>query len=189
MYRFNYPGPGLGRKNKEEAPFTWPQHQQGGNSRSAIWVRGQVKVGAWSYWFPASQTGSWDMECHFPGKERIWAGVWGGAIPTTYSWTHHTAYVCTKQRLRLPSLLGLGVECDSAVSGWPPGESIVLFGDFDANDNDRVTWRCVTGRNGLPDLNASSDFFLDFCAKTWIVHYNTMFEHKVVPGIPGTKVT
>ena len=39
-------------------------------------------------WFLALQTGSRDVECHFAGGQIAWAGEWGGAVPTRYSWAH-----------------------------------------------------------------------------------------------------
>ena len=38
----------------------------------------------------------------------------------------------------------------------PTGDFVILLGDFNAHvGSDIVTWRDVTGRNGLPDLNPS----------------------------------
>ena len=44
--------------------------------------------------------------------------------------------------------------------------------------NDGVSWRGITGRNDLPDLNPSCALFLNFCHRLSIT--NTILEHKVV---------
>ena len=62
---------------------TWAHHSWRGNSRSGACGEG----GDLGVPIPAKQTGSRDVECHLAGGERAWAGVWGGAVPTRYSWT------------------------------------------------------------------------------------------------------
>jgi len=46
-------------------------HSQEGYSRSGeLRVGWQMKVEAWAYRLPVSQTGTWDVECHFTGEKR-----------------------------------------------------------------------------------------------------------------------
>ncbi|MDF4345943.1 hypothetical protein P3386_24195, partial [Vibrio parahaemolyticus] len=47
-------------------------------------------------------------------------------------------------------------------------------------DNNSRTWRGMTGRNGLPDLNLRGVQLLDFCAGHSLAITNTMFKHKDV---------
>ena len=50
------------------------------------------------------------------------------------------------------------------LKGVPPGDFIAFLWDFNAHvGNDGVIRRGGTGRNGLPDLNLSSELLLDFC--------------------------
>uniref|UniRef100_A0AAV2LMA5 Endonuclease/exonuclease/phosphatase domain-containing protein n=1 Tax=Knipowitschia caucasica TaxID=637954 RepID=A0AAV2LMA5_KNICA len=100
----------------------------------------------------------------------IWKShrIFARSFSTTFGGVSH---------LDLGVLESLGSVLDSA----PPGDSVILLGDFNAHvGNASDTWRGVIGKNGPADLNPSGVQFLDFCAShSWSIT-NTMFEHKGV---------
>lgn len=60
----------------------------------------------------------------------------------------------------------------------PAGNSFLPLKEFNALvDIDSVTWRSVTGRNSLSDLNPSNALLMNFCANHRLFIMKTMFEN------------
>ena len=58
-------------------------------------------------------------------------------------------------------------------------ESLVLLGDFNAHvGTDNVTWKCVIGQHGDPDINKNGKCLLQFCATNGLCIMNNFFQHK-----------
>ena len=66
----------------------------------------------------------------------------------------------------------------------PPGDILVVMGDFNACVGNRETesdvWREVRGRHGLGSCNEAGKKFLEFCAINNFIIMNTWFEKRQV---------
>lgn len=90
---------------------------------------------------------------------------------------------CTKQQLRVPTLLGVLGGCAGALTPWerPPFSGRDLNVDV-GNDSDSGTRKGVIGREQpLPDQNSSVFQLLGFCGRDVLSITNTMFKVKGRP--------
>ena len=66
----------------------------------------------------------------------------------------------------------------------PPGDILVVMGDFNARvgkrETERDVWREVRGRHGLGSCNEAGEEFLEFCAINNFTIMNTWFEKRQV---------
>lgn len=65
---------------------------------------------------------------------------------------------------------------EGLLEGDPTADRIVLLRD----DTSRLTWRGVTGRDGLPDLHPSGVLLSDICGSHSLSTSNSMFENDSV---------